>query len=386
MKCLYCNSELPNEANFCPKCLHQIVCLSCKRPLVKDSNICVYCGKPIAQNNSSNSVANIIEFTENESGTRTYKASFSDSTASNFVESFTNLLLSNKQTNRKELASTNITEGQAFKDIDSVKDLSDNNPKFDELAILKTIFKDKDGEISLYDTHIKARNQRDFVSRISILYIYYHNLKNGKEVNITDLNNFIVQERLEENLFKTWLSKSKRTINVTKTNVGLRFDGEEKAKQILSEILDTSKLDRYKFKINNRYSKLKEGNNINSTKTKRIYKNRHSTECQIDSSLNLKPKDKKSLTDFYNEFLIKKTIERNLVFVYYLERILGIQQITVNHIFTCYKEIKANIPSSLYQRLTNTKSLTGWIDTSNMNDIKITATGINHLEQNMIRK
>ena len=48
MKCVKCNSEIDNDAQFCPYCgkavEHGKVCMKCGKPLDDDSDFCPYCG------------------------------------------------------------------------------------------------------------------------------------------------------------------------------------------------------------------------------------------------------------------------------------------------------------------------------------------------------
>ena len=88
--------------------------------------------------------------------------------------------------------------------------------------------------------------------------------------------------------------------------------------------------------------------------------------------------DKTSLKEFYSQKVPKSNYERNLVFCYYLLKIRGIGSITINHIYTCYKEVKQRIPS-LSVSLSET-SQKGWLDTSNMSDIKVTPRGEDYVE------
>jgi hypothetical protein len=383
MKCIYCNSELPSKANFCPKCLRQIACLSCKEALVRDTSICVYCGKTITQNNSTNAAVNNIEFSDN-GNERTFRASFTDTVAGNVVETFANLLPFQKQSYTKELVAANVVEDKTIEDVEHTEISTDKRQKSDDLTTLEKIFKNKDGEISLYDPRIKAKNKSDFVSRISLLYLYYKELQGEQETNRADLNNFLKQEKIDEKIFRVWLSTNKKLIDNKKTYLCLRLEGQETAQQILTEFLDNSIPNTYELKGNFSKSKKEETKNTTNGKSKN---KPNTTTYKIVPDLNLKPSNKKSLIDFYAEYSVKKSAaEHNLFFIYYLERILEEKDITINHVYTCYKAVKKQFPNNLYQSLVDTKNRNGWIDTSNTNNLKIITAGENYLEHDMVKK
>lgn len=91
--------------------------------------------------------------------------------------------------------------------------------------------------------------------------------------------------------------------------------------------------------------------------------------------------DKPSLKEFYSEKKPGSNYEHNVVFAYYLLKIIEKKPIGVNHFYTCYKEVNKKVPS-LSVSLSET-SAKGWLDTSNMNDIKITPRGENYVEYDL---
>jgi hypothetical protein len=105
----------------------------------------------------------------------------------------------------------------------------------------------------------------------------------------------------------------------------------------------------------------------------------------LDRDLNLRPSGHTSMTDFYAEKSPNGQDEHNVLFVYYLERSLGLAVVTVNQVYTCYKEVKAKVPSNLRNSLQVTATRKGWIDTENSEDLKVTTRGENLVEQDLPR-
>jgi hypothetical protein len=90
-----------------------------------------------------------------------------------------------------------------------------------------------------------------------------------------------------------------------------------------------------------------------------------------------------SLIDFAADRRLRNKNDQNLVAVYYLEQILGLQKITVDHVRAAYKECNWREPSSLLHSLQNTASQKSWISTRHMDDIRTTSTGANTVEKEM---
>lgn len=89
------------------------------------------------------------------------------------------------------------------------------------------------------------------------------------------------------------------------------------------------------------------------------------------------------LKDFFSQYKISSNYERNLIFVYYLQHRLNIQGITIDHVFTCYRDVGVKVPSALQQSLWDTSKHKGWLDTSNGENITTTVPGMNHLEHDL---
>lgn len=123
----------------------------------------------------------------------------------------------------------------------------------------------------------------------------------------------------------------------------------------------------------------------NSTRTKPARKPISST-LQIVRDLILKPSGKQSLKDFYSTFEVKSGYDKNLIFIYYMSKILEMNGITVNHVYTCYKDVGEKFPTQLLQNLRDTKRDKGWIETSDSDNIKVSPVGEMYLEHDMPKK
>ena len=126
------------------------------------------------------------------------------------------------------------------------------------------------------------------------------------------------------------------------------------------------------------------------SKSKHPNSNGKKTKSSLQSyslitSLNLVPKGKISLKDYYVQYITKSNFENNIVLLTYLTNELEEKNIGVNHIYTCLKHLGLKVPN-IKQSLFDTKNRKGWIDTANVDDLKITVSGENFMDHEIERK
>lgn len=107
-------------------------------------------------------------------------------------------------------------------------------------------------------------------------------------------------------------------------------------------------------------------------KTKRV------SSYTIDNILKLD-----DLKEFYKEKNPDIAYEKNLVFVYFLQKRLELKNINDTHIYTCYKFVNEKIPTALKQSLSETSRLKSWIDSSSLENIKVSIVGENYVEHDL---
>jgi hypothetical protein len=110
---------------------------------------------------------------------------------------------------------------------------------------------------------------------------------------------------------------------------------------------------------------------------------RRAPTYSLVKELNLGPESNKSLREFYKEKKPSNQQQQLAVIVYYLHHILGLPKITVNHVYTCLKDVDERVPPHLSQSIRNTASLKGWVDSSNSGGLKTTITGDNFVEKDL---
>jgi hypothetical protein len=90
-----------------------------------------------------------------------------------------------------------------------------------------------------------------------------------------------------------------------------------------------------------------------------------------------------SLKDFVEEKIPASNVQKTTVFVYYLQNKLALTDITIDHVFTCYKNIGARIPTNLPQNIADAcSSRFGYLDRTN-GKLSVSVAGTNFVEHDL---
>jgi hypothetical protein len=104
----------------------------------------------------------------------------------------------------------------------------------------------------------------------------------------------------------------------------------------------------------------------------------------IVKELSLRPKGKTSLVDFVAEKQPSTHQQKQALIVYWLRHIGDMSQgITVDHVNTCYLEANWPRPTNLPNALAVTSKRKGWLDTSDMSNIRLTTRGEDEIKHNL---
>lgn len=103
----------------------------------------------------------------------------------------------------------------------------------------------------------------------------------------------------------------------------------------------------------------------------------------IVKDLNLKPDGKQSLRDFYAEKAPSKQWSQIVAFIYYLEKVLQVESITANHVFSCFKDVGVRAPSDTVAAIRKTANRYGFVDSSKQSQLKVTVPGENYVEHDL---
>ena len=100
----------------------------------------------------------------------------------------------------------------------------------------------------------------------------------------------------------------------------------------------------------------------------------------VDSSLDIEPEGKKSLPDFASEKKPSSMQDQSMVIVYWLKDVLGLENVGLSQIHTCYKKMGWKDPKNPGNQLQVISTKKKWLDTSDMENIQLTHTGSQHIE------
>ena len=120
--------------------------------------------------------------------------------------------------------------------------------------------------------------------------------------------------------------------------------------------------------------------NTASTKKKSASRESYS----IDRHLNLRgDKSIPSFKEFHDEKKPANAKEFNAVAVYYLQKLMGLNEVTLNHAYTCYAEVSRKPPGAFRQSFTDTKNKEGWLEFDDAGHLSIPHRGSVFVEHDL---
>lgn len=104
----------------------------------------------------------------------------------------------------------------------------------------------------------------------------------------------------------------------------------------------------------------------------------------IDRNLDLRgDKSVPSFSAFHSEKAPRNAKEFNAVAVYYLQKILGLPQITLDMVYTCYAEAHQKPPEAFRQSFIDTKNREGWVEFDENGYLKVPHRGSVFVEHDL---
>ncbi|MDT0651560.1 hypothetical protein [Autumnicola edwardsiae] len=113
-------------------------------------------------------------------------------------------------------------------------------------------------------------------------------------------------------------------------------------------------------------------------------RNKKSTSKKADSlevidDLNLRPQGEESIFDFFQKYEVKSLADKIILTITYLQDVLQIEKISINHIYTALYILKERIPASFKQVVINVKNRKKFIKYDTLDDIQLTTIGSNRV-------
>lgn len=104
----------------------------------------------------------------------------------------------------------------------------------------------------------------------------------------------------------------------------------------------------------------------------------------IDTALNLRgDKSIPSFKVFHDEKQPSSAREFNAVAIYYLIKMMGEDDVTLDQVYTCYREISKKPPKEFRQSFIDTKNKNGWVEFTDSDRLNIPHRGIVFVEHDL---
>ncbi|MEN0054529.1 MAG: hypothetical protein AAGC65_12730 [Mucilaginibacter sp.] len=378
--CKTCSTPLPKSGYFCGKCLTQFKCKTCESLLEKDYAGCVMCGTSRLSNNSmpiNSKGSNSFRLHETKEA-RTIEASFSDIVGKDIASILRDAAINGRV---NPILTTSNTNNLGASDliIEDTEAQVVNNSRNENINSIQKPSENK--EIN-YPT-LRAIGMKKLAgSEPEWLIVYAFYSSNFGKDSFTRQQ---IVEKYEESGRKSEYDSSTLSKNLTRTvqsgylnpltdEFSILDLGIKKAIEIINRTTSAAS----RSKSNNKkilQEGIKEAQKTPSKKSPTKPKG-----LKKLNNINFEPDGKESLTNFYEKYQLKTDQERNLLFVYYLNQVLEITEVTFDHIYTCYDILDLKVSENLPQTVRNTSSRTGWIEVKT-STISITIRGSNQIKE-----
>jgi len=263
--CPYCDSELPQQGFYCPRCASPVRCKACGELLLTDAAACVYCGSAVLAPNvgagldttrSIGNAPNKILLKETRSS-RSLEASFSDSAVDGISAHLSFLLaagishstyrppveLKKDPTSPVEQLSLTALQDSRLPPTDTIEARHsvrlESSDAGDDRERLERIFLSEGGRLLLQETRLKAKSKRNYVIRLVCLFLYAHELRENPSVSRSSVNEILQSNGVNDGNARHWIANCDELVR-DKDNLRLAAMGREFAKTILTEVFDPS--------------------------------------------------------------------------------------------------------------------------------------------------
>lgn len=104
----------------------------------------------------------------------------------------------------------------------------------------------------------------------------------------------------------------------------------------------------------------------------------------VDRNLNLRPgSGTPSFREFFDQKQPRTAQEFNAVAVYYLKKVLEMDTATLNHAYTCYREVNRPQPKAFKQSFIDAKNKGGWLEFDEEGNLLIPHRGAVFVEHDL---
>lgn len=387
INCISCENLISLESVFCFQCGVRVKCHVCDSLLLKGANFCSNCGAKAGINGSQKSgEKNTVKYRRTKDEVFC-EVSLSDEVGKEGINGLIQNLTNNTYKQRLLQGSDGIDGSDEFIDADILEPSNQGIPVSDQIP--RDIDKPANDTKTLPHIDDVEKNLTCTESKWILIYAFYISGFGIKTFSKKQVYEKYMSKRKTDTRVKNfttyWKGLFKQYLETVKENE-IKFKNDKLVE--LKELVLGQKSENTKGRKSKRVSKTKVVNeNAQETSSNKATKKKGSGSSSYSfiTTLNLMPKNKQGLKEFFSQYKSGKKIENTLKIVYYLEKILGEKGINENTIYTCFKSLSIPVPN-IRQTLNNIHSRKGWINTSNFSDLKVNVAGENYIEHNMERK
>lgn len=259
MNCPLCSEPLAERGFFCKACAGQIRCKNCRELLEPAAIACVECGTKIGESMANAEQPelviagalpphrNTLSYQETRTN-RTFHASLTDTAIQGLGEVFGDFFLPRgtprNQTHPRRIAGDTLAlppAGGTLASGNGHVETTTPDPapiaENDKDRILR-LFHSEGEALELKDNRLKAKNQSDFVRKLTYLFLYAHELHGRPTASYDALRTVEQVAKVWDANTRFWLAKKVGFNMDGEKNLKLTAPGREDAIKALNEALD----------------------------------------------------------------------------------------------------------------------------------------------------
>jgi double zinc ribbon protein len=264
--CPHCTVEVSDRAIFCSECGKIVRCRECKDVLEANAKFCVSCGATVNSDNGAvtndptqagTPKYNIIEYRE-DTRSRHFKAQVTDH-AVDAMGGHLSLLMSRTVGSRPQRSERHPLDGPQSHPADLFDSIGNGEPAINttsdatvenqgqlpraaiapsgDAEDMKLIFQRNLDKLILINSRLKQKNQRDYVSRLSVLFTYANEIEGRESVPRSEVTAQLSAAKILDSNAHRWLKMTDLLV-IDGDQLRLSVPGRDYAKSVLKEIHD----------------------------------------------------------------------------------------------------------------------------------------------------